>query len=145
MMPISFVCPGCQKTLRAKDEMAGRKSRCPYCKTVCTIPELPGVIATPDSAVPDVLPADSPKGRPRRSLKRQRPSASGVPAWAVIPGIVLIVAALPCLFCCGVGSFSSRYHSPQTRVAKMTVPPTETKKEERPESRAEPKRHRGKW
>lgn len=37
-MPISVSCPGCEKTLKAKDELAGRRVKCPACGEVVTIP-----------------------------------------------------------------------------------------------------------
>jgi hypothetical protein len=37
-MPISFKCSGCDKLFRVGDEMAGKKSRCPACSTVLTVP-----------------------------------------------------------------------------------------------------------
>lgn len=37
-MPISVTCPSCSKTLKAKDEYAGKKTKCPGCGTVLKIP-----------------------------------------------------------------------------------------------------------
>lgn len=37
-MSLSIVCSQCAKTLRASDEMAGKRARCPHCKTVVAIP-----------------------------------------------------------------------------------------------------------
>src|SRR5947209_19965792 len=37
-MPISIQC-GCGRTLRVKDELAGRKVRCPECSTILTVPK----------------------------------------------------------------------------------------------------------
>jgi len=37
-MPISFQC-GCGRTLRVKDELAGRKVRCPECSTILAVPK----------------------------------------------------------------------------------------------------------
>jgi phage FluMu protein Com len=37
-MPISIRCPGCQKKLRAKDQMAGREVKCPSCGAPFVIP-----------------------------------------------------------------------------------------------------------
>jgi hypothetical protein len=37
-MPISFQC-GCGRTLRVKDELAGRRVRCPGCSTVLAVPK----------------------------------------------------------------------------------------------------------
>jgi DNA-directed RNA polymerase subunit RPC12/RpoP len=37
-MPISITCTGCQKKFPLRDEMAGRKVRCPDCETVLVVP-----------------------------------------------------------------------------------------------------------
>lgn len=37
-MPISFACPGCKKTLRVADKLAGKRAKCPGCQTPVTIP-----------------------------------------------------------------------------------------------------------
>lgn len=39
-MAIETICKGCAKKLRVADEFAGRKARCPDCKTVYTVPTL---------------------------------------------------------------------------------------------------------
>ena len=38
-MPIETICQGCAAKLRVPDEFAGRKARCPNCRTVYTVPE----------------------------------------------------------------------------------------------------------
>ena len=55
-MAITFVCE-CGKTLRAGDDLAGRKTRCPECSSILTIPE-PEV--DPDPIPPEPEPSDSP-------------------------------------------------------------------------------------
>jgi hypothetical protein len=37
-MPISLNCD-CGRALRVKDELAGRRVRCPVCQAVLTVPE----------------------------------------------------------------------------------------------------------
>jgi phage FluMu protein Com len=37
-MPISIKCPNCAKTLKVADEAAGKKVRCPACKSVMAVP-----------------------------------------------------------------------------------------------------------
>lgn len=39
-MAIRFPCPHCQKTITAKDHLAGKKASCPSCKQALTIPAL---------------------------------------------------------------------------------------------------------
>jgi hypothetical protein len=38
-MPISMKCPQCGKKLNAPDSAAGKRARCPHCKTIVTLPE----------------------------------------------------------------------------------------------------------
>ena len=38
-MPIAFSCPECDKPLRVKDELAGRKIKCPGCASAVAVPE----------------------------------------------------------------------------------------------------------
>lgn len=38
-MPIKFACSSCQKLLRVKDELAGKRAACPSCKKVILIPQ----------------------------------------------------------------------------------------------------------
>jgi hypothetical protein len=45
-MPIEFACNLCGKSLKAKDEAAGKRTRCPYCQGVVTVPQLAAVGAT---------------------------------------------------------------------------------------------------
>jgi hypothetical protein len=37
-MAISFPCPGCNKKLNAKDELAGKRGKCPHCGQVFAVP-----------------------------------------------------------------------------------------------------------
>lgn len=41
-MAIETICKGCAQKLRVGDEYAGRKARCPHCKTVYTVPGVEG-------------------------------------------------------------------------------------------------------
>src|SRR5262245_3103230 len=53
---IRFRCSQCQKPLQVKDELAGKKVRCPQCKTVVVIPVAPTVkpAAAPVEPPPDI-------------------------------------------------------------------------------------------
>jgi predicted Zn finger-like uncharacterized protein len=39
-MAITLSCPSCKNRLKVKDELAGRKVKCPKCKEVTRVPEL---------------------------------------------------------------------------------------------------------
>ncbi len=38
-MTIAFTCPSCGRELKLQDEAAGKRGRCPHCKSVITVPE----------------------------------------------------------------------------------------------------------
>src|SRR5437762_8059246 len=37
-MTLKFSCPHCRKAIRVKEELAGKKAKCPACQQVLTIP-----------------------------------------------------------------------------------------------------------
>ncbi len=47
-MPISVSCPNCQRAFRLRDELAGRKMRCPECESVVEIPDVEDVVFEDD-------------------------------------------------------------------------------------------------
>ncbi len=47
-MPISIVCTGCDKKLKVPDAAAGKKIRCPVCKTVLEVPPPEEELEKPD-------------------------------------------------------------------------------------------------
>lgn len=67
-MPIRFPCPQCARTLRVKDELAGKRIRCPNCSSATTVPleepaatdtssmaeESASSATTPDDEFPDL-------------------------------------------------------------------------------------------
>ncbi len=56
-MPISFPCPGCKKTIKVADKLAGKRAKCPGCQTPITIPGLADSATTP---APAAKPASKP-------------------------------------------------------------------------------------
>src|SRR5262249_61952612 len=60
---ISFVCSQCSRKLRAPDEHAGKKAKCPQCGGVSAIPRL--VATTPDGGP---VPAQPPPATPDPTL-----------------------------------------------------------------------------
>ncbi len=67
-MPITFAC-GCGKTLRVKDEHAGRWVRCPGCQETAIVPE-----AEPEPAF-EVVEDTPPPPPPARTRVRAEPAA----------------------------------------------------------------------
>lgn len=58
VMPISILCPGCKKNLKAPDHSGGKKVKCPQCGTGITVP--------PPSAVEEPFPPLMPARRPNK-------------------------------------------------------------------------------
>ena len=48
---VEAVCPHCQKKFKAQGRFAGKPGKCPFCKKVFTLPELPAAAAAPKSEV----------------------------------------------------------------------------------------------
>jgi hypothetical protein len=60
-MPIRVACPQCSKNLAVKDELAGKRIRCPNCQNVVTIPAATNGAAKPTTpAKPAAGPAKAP-------------------------------------------------------------------------------------
>lgn len=104
-MPISFSC-ACGKELRARDELAGRKTKCPACSEILTIPKpepeapaddpedfayaLMGQDPGPrpvDRAIPPAGPSEAPPrlGPSTFSPVRDTPAASNRPTTRALP------------------------------------------------------------
>ena len=119
-MYFTFACPSCSKKLKVREEVAGRKARCPYCKASVTVPSAPAESESA-AAVADGFEAfkgigesqqtdklttvRAPRKGPPKAVKR-KPSTSGrsdrtdvsVPQSCVmglILSVVFIVAMLP--------------------------------------------------
>lgn len=82
-MPMPVECPSCRASFRVKEEHAGKKGRCPHCKTVMTVPAPP---PPPRSdAESDLVPLDDPSPapglvpleRPRKVIDDEEQDAEG--------------------------------------------------------------------
>lgn len=100
-MPVSVECPECENRFKVKDELAGRKVRCPKCATVVT------VAAEEEEEVPArKQPRDVESGASRRrdggkeprprgkSRKREAASGRGLLIGLVAGGGVLLLVAV---------------------------------------------------
>lgn len=66
-MSIAFQCTNCGRTLRANPEMAGKRTKCPGCATILTIPSAEGASAPAKPATPRptaAAPAPTPAAAP---------------------------------------------------------------------------------
>lgn len=109
---IRVTCESCGKVVRAKDEHAGRRARCPGCGEALVIPDAGGEVEAP-AAAPRAPEPGARRGagggrRPRvrrgargtsrgaRARRGGRASGTGVPSWItpVAIGVVLLAAAV---------------------------------------------------
>lgn len=67
-MPVRVQCPRCASKLNVKDELLGRKVKCPKCTTVFAAKE--GVGAAKPAAVAEDEPAPPPVPRPKKAARR---------------------------------------------------------------------------
>lgn len=74
---ISFTCPQCGKSVKAPDNAAGKKARCPHCKSITLIPSAEPESDNPFAAAIAADLAGKPVDEP---LPPVRPSSSPVPA-----------------------------------------------------------------
>lgn len=58
-MAIEFVCPTCGKTLKLRDEAAGKRGRCPQCQAVITVPDQ----SLAEDDLIEIVPADAPPAK----------------------------------------------------------------------------------
>jgi hypothetical protein len=92
-MAIQFDCPSCGKQLKAPDETAGRRGKCPHCQNPIQVPELvyeveevPVAEEAPDQGAYALAPEEAP-----RPQENRRPC----PAC----GELIMVTAVKCRFC----------------------------------------------
>lgn len=69
-MPITIVCPECDKSLRLRDDLAGKRIRCPGCQEVVTVP------AASKSASSRPAAANKPKGASKPQESRPKAGKS---------------------------------------------------------------------
>jgi biopolymer transport protein ExbB/TolQ len=83
-MYFNFPCPSCGKTLKVREELAGRKAKCPYCRAAVSVPES---VATEDAreevsqsaAGGTVGPTDSAEPRRGSEAAARKSAAAGAP------------------------------------------------------------------
>ncbi len=80
---ITFACPACQKKLSVKDELAGKKGKCPGCGQGVAVPALVAAPAIEEMATVPPSVAPEPSGRHTRSNALTRPPPSNPAATQV--------------------------------------------------------------
>src|SRR5262245_13481889 len=88
-MPLTVTCPGCNAPLRVRDELVGKKVKCPRCAGVVQVPRAAPVGASPAAAAPPP-PAAAPPPVPHAEQVRPAPRAAAAhhpqPATAIGEG-----------------------------------------------------------
>jgi hypothetical protein len=84
-MMIRFPCPGCDTSLSAPEECAGRTSRCPKCGAPVVVPAF-----KEQQTVPVVIRPDDP---PALASRRRRPREKVVVAWVMLLGVLVFMAS----------------------------------------------------
>ncbi len=102
-MAIIFSCPACERELKVKDELAGRKIRCPACKEVITVvaqAEESRVSATPLKKKPRAEvdeDSDEPEEeeRPRKKKKKKKKKSNqGLLIGLAVVALLLVIAGI---------------------------------------------------
>ncbi|VTS05089.1 zinc ribbon domain-containing protein [Tuwongella immobilis] len=98
-MSIRVTCPKCQKLFTARDEQAGRTTRCPSCAALCEVPAAGNSASPMRTAPPPVTPSPfraarpvddddnfDVEGLPPMPPPRPTPGMPGTPALPPLPG-----------------------------------------------------------
>jgi hypothetical protein len=103
-MAISLTCE-CGKKLAVKEELAGKKVRCPSCESLLTVPSLSGekpARKRPAAVDDDEDQEDQDEVRPRKKKKKKRAAKSNKMMW-IGAGAGVLVLGMCCLGGAGTG------------------------------------------
>jgi predicted Zn finger-like uncharacterized protein len=93
-MAIALTCPACERALKVKDELAGRKIKCPKCGSVIAVMSKEADSETritsqkPTRVLEDEDPEE--EERPKKKKRKRSKSNSGLLIGAAIAGVALI-------------------------------------------------------
>src|SRR5262245_27926619 len=97
-MPIAMTCSECEHDLKVKDELAGRKIKCPECGGVIAVPDggrraSPVAAGAPAKAPKQPRDYDDEEDRPRRKKKKKK-SNKGLLVGLIIGGVLLLAGGV---------------------------------------------------
>ncbi len=106
-MAIALTCSGCNRTMKVKDEFAGQRALCPFCKCEVQVPEQgpPHIAEANEYALAPQEPDarddrdDEPRRRPRlrNDDEDARPRRSGM-SGGVVSGLLMMLGAVVWFF-----------------------------------------------
>lgn len=137
-MPISIRCTGCEKNLKVKDEVAGKRIKCPSCGL--TIP-IPAESPSPPTKATTPMAGKSPPNVKRAASPATRPLASPKKAvrWTLYAGGVVVVLCLGVGLAFGFGFFGNTSQPVGNKVAFAPQPKVEDLLDLKPKDLLEPK------
>jgi hypothetical protein len=92
-MTISFSCPSCEHRLKVRDELAGRKVKCPSCGGGVVVPADEGDEAAVARPSREAREADEDE-RPRKKKKKKKTSNKGLVIGLAVGGVVLVAVTV---------------------------------------------------
>ncbi len=76
-MPVTLNCSGCKSSLRVRDDLAGKKVKCPRCAHLILVPandeDVTEVLNPPDAGITEVRPTEKARKRPVRDEDEDDP------------------------------------------------------------------------
>jgi hypothetical protein len=99
-MPILVQCTGCQRTMRVRDRLAGKKIKCPDCQTAFVAQALEETPTGTEPGLSSLDPSDSASSfqKPQavanasRGHKPKPPATHGLKVFSVVGAVVLSAA-----------------------------------------------------
>lgn len=139
-MAITLTCPSCERALKVKDELAGRKIKCPQCGAVITViakganSEARITAKKPQPAPPARDEDDEPgeEERPKKKKRKKGKSNQGLIIGAGLGGVAIIAVVVVLLLNRGDGA---------PKVAQKNLnpaPPPQNQEKEEPAPQADP-------
>jgi predicted Zn finger-like uncharacterized protein len=127
-MTIALSCPACKQALKVKDELAGRKVKCPKCGSVIAVagaPEDREVRITAKETAPRV-PHDEEEGldqgeRPKRKKKKKAKSSRGLLIGAAAGAVLLVAVVALIIVQMGGGGTNSNVAQKKVNPAPRNV------------------------
>lgn len=71
-MPTTLKCPGCDSSLRLRDDLAGKKIKCPRCEEIITVP-MPEEEAAEVEPVAEEAITEAPRKKQKAAVTSRRP------------------------------------------------------------------------